>query len=59
MTITNSDGTSPWSRQIDRELDHAVRDQVITADAAEELKTRLARTTAEVDKAVKVILGAR
>ena len=59
MTITNSDGTSPWSRRIDNELDRAVKDQVIEGHAAEELKVRLRRTTDEVDRAVRVILGDR
>jgi hypothetical protein len=47
MSITNSNGRSPWSRQIDRELDRAVADQVISANAAESLKARLAKTTTE------------
>lgn len=59
MTTTYDNGASPWSKQIDRELDRAVKDQVISDYAAEKLKERLARTTDEVDRAVRVILGER
>ena len=59
MSITTGNGTSPWTKRIDRELDHAVEDQVIDRSQAAKLKGRLASTTADVDKAVRVILGDR
>lgn len=59
MSVTCSDGRSPWSKRIDRALDAAVKDQVLQPHQAEELKKRLAKTTAEVDRAVQVILGNR
>lgn len=56
MTVTNSDGRSPWSGLIDRGLDRAVYNLTIDHYQSSKLKASLAVTTKEGERAVGVIL---